>query len=315
MKRKQIRNFLFVFFLSLIFVHNLHSQEPALIQKSRLPAIHKLSSTDNIFKQFSQTVQYNEKINANNPNSLPEIEFYLYEAKKYDDILSIHADTGIPYDTLITLNSISNPNTKLENKKLIIPTAKGIFLTDQPETNIERLIFEEFRDFFSKSEKLCYNLDGRTFCFLPEKRLTPTQRAFFLDPSMQLPLRNISITSAYGFRNSPIYNRWKFHKGIDLAAKDGTPVYACQNGRVKQVLSMDSIFGNCIVLQHENSYTSIYAHLSSVNVKPGDVVAKGNLIGYSGHTGAVTGPHLHFEIRMNGEALNPEEVLDFSGRR
>lgn len=284
------------------------------VQESRLPVIRKLSSTDNIFKQFSQTVNWNEKLKAGNPEAEQEIEFYVYEANRYDDILSVHADSGIPYDTIISINSIANADVKLEGRKLILPTAKGIFVTTSPRTNIELLVFQEFRDLFSESENLCYNVRGRKFCFLPDKRLTPTQRAFFLDPSMQLPLRNISVTSAFGFRNSPVYNTWKFHKGIDLAAKDGTPVYACQNGRVREVIAMDSIFGNCIILQHENGCSSVYAHLSDVCVNKGDVTAKGTVIGHTGHTGAATGPHLHFEIRMNGEAMNPADVLNFSGQ-
>lgn len=296
---------------NLIFSQNASHQEVKIIE-SRLPLIKELSSRDNIYKQFSQTVNYNEKLIAQNQNHSLEMEFYSYTAKKYDDTLTLAAESGIPYDTLISINSISNAGINLNQKKLILPTAKGIFITKTPESNIEALIYQEFKELISNYEDICYNIKDRVFYFLPGKRLTPTQRAFFLDPSMQLPLQNISITSAFGFRNSPIYKRWKFHKGIDLAAKDGTPVYACQNGKVKAVLKMDPIFGNCLIIEHENAYSSVYAHLSDFCVKKGDIVAKGTEIAHTGHTGAVTGPHLHFELRLKGQALNPEDILDFS---
>ncbi len=129
---------------------------------------------------------------------------------------------------------------------------------------------------------------------------------------MLLPLKNVQITSKFGYRNSPIYKRWKFHNGIDFAAKEGTEVFACKSGKVATVLKNDPTFGNCIVLSHEKGLTSVYAHLSKINVKKGDIIQGGKVIGLTGKSGAVTGPHLHFEVRENGKATNPLDYLDIS---
>ena len=98
-----------------------------------------------------------------------------------------------------------------------------------------------------------------------------------------------------------------FHKGIDLAAPEGTPVYACKSGEVLSA-SIDSTYGNFIILQHENNMQSVYAHLSKFAVSEG-YVRSGTVIGYVGTTGLSTGPHLHFEIRTNGKNRNPQDYL------
>ena len=134
---------------------------------------------------------------------------------------------------------------------------------------------------------------------------------FFLDASMRAPLDNVRVTSGFGFRNSPVYKRWKSHNGIDFAAAAGTPVYACKSGTVAFVAKMDAVFGNYIVLSHEGGLSSVYAHLSRVDVKKGEIVRVGEVIGLSGETGAVTGPHLHFEVRLNGVAADPADFIRY----
>ena len=140
-------------------------------------------------------------------------------------------------------------------------------------------------------------------------RFTATTRAFFIDSNILMPLEKSNITSDYGMRISPISGNWKFHKGIDLGASEGTPVYACKNGKVVVCVKNDKTFGNYIILSHSDGMTSVYAHLSKINVKKDEIIRKGYQIGNVGSTGAVTGPHLHFEIRKNGIATNPFDMI------
>ena len=99
------------------------------------------------------------------------------------------------------------------------------------------------------------------------------------------------------------------HLGIDIAAADGSPLYAADSGLVVYSGPIGGGYGNMVMIDHGNGYTTVYAHNSSLLVKCGQSVAKGQLMGYTGSTGNSTGPHLHFEVRYNGGFINPHFVL------
>lgn len=114
------------------------------------------------------------------------------------------------------------------------------------------------------------------------------------------------VMPASGTLTSNFGRRWgRSHEGIDVAAKEGTPIYAADNGIVTEAQYKNNGYGNFISIDHGNGYVTYYAHCSALFVSDGDVVAKGDLIGHVGNTGRSTGPHLHFEIRENGTAKNP----------
>ncbi len=123
-------------------------------------------------------------------------------------------------------------------------------------------------------------------------------RGIFASP---LPGR---ITSAMGLRTHPVGGFRGRHTGIDLAAHEGTNIAAAADGIVAQTGEGEYI-GKFVVVQHKDSYTTIYGHCSQILTMPGKAVKKGKIIARSGHTGRVTGPHLHFEIRKNGIPQNP----------
>ncbi|RIV83485.1 M23 family peptidase [Aurantiacibacter xanthus] len=120
----------------------------------------------------------------------------------------------------------------------------------------------------------------------------------------RMPLENAVLTSGYGMRNHPILRQRRGHKGVDLAAPTGTPVYATADGMVGMAQPFSS-YGNYVQIEHGGAMQTRYAHLSSYVVNVGDNVQKGDLIGYVGSTGRSTGPHLHYEVRVAGEAVNP----------
>ena len=104
--------------------------------------------------------------------------------------------------------------------------------------------------------------------------------------------------------------RGRRHQGVDLPLKTGDPIYATFTGRVRMAKYMSG-FGNLIVIRHENGLETFYAHLSKMNVRSGDWVNAGDVIGLGGSTGRSTGPHLHFETRHNGFAFDPQWLIDF----
>ena len=120
----------------------------------------------------------------------------------------------------------------------------------------------------------------------------------------QMPLERALLTSDYGMRTHPVLGGRRSHKGVDLAAPSGTPVYATADGVVERA-DWFSSYGLFIRVEHGAELETRYAHLSRLAVSAGDRVSKGDLIGYVGSTGRSTGPHLHYEVRVGGEAVNP----------
>jgi murein DD-endopeptidase MepM/ murein hydrolase activator NlpD len=120
----------------------------------------------------------------------------------------------------------------------------------------------------------------------------------------RMPLEGASLTSGFGMRTHPVLGGRRQHAGIDLAAPTGTPVYATGDGIVGRA-DWYSSYGLYISINHGASMETRYAHLSRLAVAAGDNVKKGDLIGYVGSTGRSTGPHLHYEVRVEGLAVNP----------
>jgi murein DD-endopeptidase MepM/ murein hydrolase activator NlpD len=112
------------------------------------------------------------------------------------------------------------------------------------------------------------------------------------------------VTSGFGWRIDPIFHRRALHTGIDIAAPWGSPVAAAQAGTVLYVGWMTG-YGNVVVLDHGGGVSTVYAHLSSYAVQPGEAVARGQVIARVGSTGWSTGPHLHFEVRQDGQPTDP----------
>src|SRR5680860_207122 len=126
-------------------------------------------------------------------------------------------------------------------------------------------------------------------------------------PAIQ-PVKNENlkrIASGYGWRSDPFTKVKKFHNGMDFSAPRGTPVYATGDGKVERADSRSTGYGNHIRVNHGYGYTSLYAHLYKYNVRVGQRVKRGDVIGFVGSTGRSQGPHLHYEIFKDGEHINP----------
>jgi murein DD-endopeptidase MepM/ murein hydrolase activator NlpD len=116
------------------------------------------------------------------------------------------------------------------------------------------------------------------------------------------------LLSNFGGRLDPFSGEGAFHTGVDIQASPGTPVHSAADGVVLQA-EYSGGYGKLVVVDHGNGIRTMYGHLSKFNVVPGQEVRKGAVIAFSGSTGASTGPHLHFEVRMRGSAVNPYPYL------
>jgi murein DD-endopeptidase MepM/ murein hydrolase activator NlpD len=126
-------------------------------------------------------------------------------------------------------------------------------------------------------------------------------------PAIQ-PLSNKDlgrIASGFGYRIHPIYKTSIMHTGQDFTAPVGTEIYATGNGVVEKVEYYGRGYGNNVIIRHGYGYETLYGHMSKINVRQGQKINRGDIIGFVGNTGTSTGPHLHYEVIKNGNKLNP----------
>lgn len=124
------------------------------------------------------------------------------------------------------------------------------------------------------------------------------------------PLINTFVTSGFGNRYHPISKSKKLHTGLDFRAKIGTKVYATADGIVlKSRSNYQEGYGNMIVIMHNYGFKTLYAHMSEVYLKAGDIIPKGTLIGLTGNSGNSSGPHLHYEVKFINKFINPKDFL------
>jgi len=153
------------------------------------------------------------------------------------------------------------------------------------QINVQRISFEEIQGFYNENREMLRHLPA----------IKPV---------------NGSILSGYGMRLHPVLRYNRMHEGVDFRADVGTPVYATGDGDVT-ISGRRGSYGIMLVLDHGHGYETRYAHLSGFadGIRPGVSVKRGDLIGYTGNTGMTQGPHLHYEVRINGEPVDPLNYL------
>ena len=132
---------------------------------------------------------------------------------------------------------------------------------------------------------------------------------------MKTPINGARLSSSYGMRKHPILGYNKMHKGTDFAAPSGTPIMASGSGTVTRARWCGG-GGNCVKIKHNSTYETVYAHMKNFarGIKEGRKVKQGQIIGYVGSTGLSTGPHLHYEVIVNGKKVNSQRLKLPSGK-
>ncbi|MDR0503147.1 MAG: M23 family metallopeptidase [Treponema sp.] len=310
--KRQGKGYALAFFILLFCLQPCASED-----RSDFPVINRLNSRDIGFKQYIGDVEENRKrlsgsrgrpgFSVEEPAA--QLTIFKYTPVKGDDVFSISARCNIPYSALVSLNRLSSPGAIQTGRPILLPSCPGIFMPENTETDLEKLTGAA-RFGLLESVKLKISAAGYTeiFHFFPGADYTPTERAFFLNTGFRFPLRSYRLTSAYGQRKSPFTGNMSMHHGIDLAAPAGTEVYAAADGIVT-ALGEDPVYGIYVIITHGERWSSLYGHLQKTETVLRSAVKSGSLIGRVGSTGQSTGPHLHFELRQDGRALNPEGYL------
>lgn len=136
--------------------------------------------------------------------------------------------------------------------------------------------------------------------------LRSNQNFFASTPSVW-PMEGF-VTSGFGYRSSPFTGRREFHSGLDISSPTGTPVYATAKGQVI-FAGKDGAYGLTVIIDHGSGIATSYSHLHSIVAKTGQSVSRGELVGHVGSTGRTTGPHLHYEVRLNGIPVDPKRYI------
>jgi murein DD-endopeptidase MepM/ murein hydrolase activator NlpD len=292
------------------------------------PRIERLEPGDLIFRQYAADVEAARR-RLSGPGRSPGgaaraeaaaaelLTIYAYQARAGDDLFSLAARCNIPYAALATLNHLSRPGSLEGAGTLLLPSTPGLFIPEEPGSDLERLLLSGRREEPGLTLHLAGTGDGakERVRFIPGADFSPTERIFFLNPGVfSFPLREYRLTSVFGPRRNPVTGNLRFHQGLDFAAPLGSGVYAARDGVVSEI-GEDPIYGVYIIIQHGENWKSLYGHLSAVHTALRSSVRSGTLIGSVGSTGQSTGPHLHFELRQNDTAQDPGKYLFKEGGR
>jgi len=172
---------------------------------------------------------------------------------------------------------------KIENSKMVINTAKRLDVISK-KVVVQSKSYDELFDMAVSKEKMLASI-----------------------PNIQ-PISNKNLertASGWGYRIHPIYKIKKFHYGVDFTASTGTEIYATGDGAIEKIESSKRGYGNSIIINHGYGMRTLYAHMDHFNVKQGQKVKRGEVIGFVGNSGLSTAPHLHYEVFHNSERVNP----------
>ena len=275
-----------------------------------LPVIQNLDTRDIIFKQYLSDVETARRrlfgFNQSNQEIESFIQIYSYTPKSGDDVFRLSARCNVPYSAIATLNRVNHPEPF--SGTVLLPSVPGLYIPENPVNDLERLLSLSREAEGGTIITVHINGAERRFLFFPGADFNPTERSFFLNSGFRFPLRTYRLSSPFGVRANPFTGRPQYHNGVDLAAPPGTEVFAAREGRITEMGS-DPVFGNYIIIAHDDNWASLYGHLSAFTAQLHSYVTTNTMIGRVGSTGQSTGPHLHFELRKSGTALDPSKLL------
>jgi murein DD-endopeptidase MepM/ murein hydrolase activator NlpD len=243
------------------------------------------------------------------------IELIEHTIQQKENFWKVAKEYGVDIDTIVGANPGLGKLSATRGQTIRVLNKKGVVHAITQQENVQTVseLYKVPSDKIASANNLRPNsiIAPGLELFIPNakpKKLSEEMTAQYgLRGIFNSPLPG-RITSGMGVRKHPVGGFRGKHTGIDLAAKEGTSIAAAAAGTVLQTGEGDYI-GKFVIISHDNSYTTLYGHCSRILTTPGKTVKKGQIIAKSGHTGRVTGPHLHFEIRKNNVPQDPLKYL------
>ena len=251
--------------------------------------------------------------------SLPPLPVSLatdtYTVARGDSLGSIAQRNHIDIDSLVSINGITNAKALAIGQVLKIPNIRGIVHIVTKGESLGSIASANKVSVAALAD--ANNLRSGTIqpgqaIFIPGAHLASADLKRVFGELTIWPVHGI-ISSWFGYRPDPFTGVRSFHGGLDLAVPQGTPVKAAMDGRVADV-SYNKMFGNYVIINHAGGLQSLYGHLSVQEVRVGQAISQGQVLGLSGNTGYSTAPHLHFGIYKGGVSVNPLKYLAGAGK-
>lgn len=230
-----------------------------------------------------------------------------YRLEPGDTLSAIAKDRGLTVETLLSYNRIQSPRFLQAGQKIEIPSSDGILISVAEPTPVSDIL-NQYRIqpdwFLTVNASLVSGGKIEGDVFLPGVRRSQDELSDQLGIMLSWPTAGGRISSYYGKRKDPFTGAPSSHKGMDIAVRMGSPVFAAAGGTVMET-GYDAVLGKYIRVNMGKGVTTLYGHLSSIMTKRGAKVVRGQQIGKVGSTGYSTGPHLHFVVHKNGKIINP----------
>lgn len=278
---------------------------------SRAEAVTLSSENHELSESLVQTQDKINSLLSINSSSADEVEHLKTSLHNSSEFLKARLEEMEQAENYISqLVVMFNEETKSD---LPVPVSRSYTRTLDVESELSEQIISEDQLLFDEIDALIVNDEigtlinesSDTYSDLVtqlESQLT------YLDSRPDFFPTKGKISSDFGFRRHPVTGQRSMHNGIDISNSSGTAIWAAGTG-VVTFEGYDGNYGRVIIIDHGYGYETVYAHLSRISVEEGDTVQKGDQIGKMGATGRTTGPHLHFEIRYNGDSVDPLNIL------
>ncbi len=284
------------------------------------------------------TAKNAERIQAMEEEGEVSIWSVIFKAKSFTDLIDRlnmmreiqEADERRMAELSEAAAEVADAKLELANEKLAMEDSRAELKAKQADLDAKRLEAEELLNQLTQDKRMMEQLEDEYEA--DEAKLSAEIAAAELEYTKALqkeeeerknagnedgPTANAAwkrpcswrrLSSPFGYRTHPVTGKWKFHNGVDLANSKGTPIKATRSGTVT-VATYGSTYGYYVTINHGDGFSSLYAHMTHYVVGKGDWVEQGEIIGYMGSTGRSTGPHLHFSVFYNGEAVNPMNYI------
>jgi len=250
----------------------------------------------------------------NNDAPLPPLPALLvektYTVRRGDTLQTIARQFGLREDTIISANGLNSKGQLQVGKTLKVPNMNGVYHTvkkNESLLSISKAYGVDMTRIADANNISSSMLRMGDRLFIPNARLDASVLRNFYGETFVWPARG-PISSPFGYRINPFSGQRTFHSAVDIVVNRGTPVKATRDGKVADT-GYNAVFGNYVIIRHADGYQSLYAHLDTVLTRKGASVNQGEVIGRSGNTGQSTGPHLHFGMFRNGQAVDPRKYL------
>ncbi len=245
------------------------------------------------------------------PSRFAALEVASYTVQADDTLGEIALRYNLELDTLISFNQIEDVRRLQVGDVYQIPNRDGLLYTVKRGDSVSSIASEHgttVNEILDVNDLPTRMITAGQVLFVPGARLNSTELRIILGELFAWPTRG-RFTSGFGMRADPFTGLPRFHNGIDLANRVGTPIRAAASGRVVHVESQIGNYGRFVIVRHPDGFQTLYAHLNDFSVRTGQYVERGQTVGTMGNTGRSTGPHLHFSVIHNGTFVNPLRYL------